>query len=127
MAADFCLLNRLFAGLGKSQAWHTSIDFGTAIDKYGPFLHGHPRRVRRIVCETKDQLYSLRLVQQEDLKTIFLQYLADICGQAGPEDHVLILLFGHGGPEMSSYPFWVADEKTISTRDMGRNCGRVHR
>lgn len=112
-AADFCLLNQLFQGLGKSQAWFTSVDFDSVIRDYGPVLHGNPLRPRRVVCQTPAQLNHVHHLSQRELVSGFLGYLSSICRSSKYDEHVLIMLFGHGDDEENFFAFSVGDDQDL--------------
>ena len=93
-AADFCLLNWLFTGLGKSQCWMTSIDLDDAVTQWGPILHGNPHRHRKVVFGAPNQ-------ERHDIQTY--RHLEDITvrltetfASASPGDNVVMIFIGHG-------------------------------
>lgn len=51
MISDFYLLNHLFRGFGKSQAWFTCLDPHFLINDYKEYAHGNPYGIRRVVLD----------------------------------------------------------------------------
>ena len=118
-AADFCLLNRLFTGLGRTQAWFTSIDLNQVIQQYGPILHGNPVRPRKVVCSNIEQLSSLHRIDQDFILDQWLHYVTFVCNTIPEDDHILIMLFGHGSDEEESFSFSVGSE-TLAREQFGQ-------
>lgn len=109
-AADFCLLNRLFANLGKSQRWYTSINLASAIREHGPILHGNPRRSRRVVCSDATQLHGLYQLAHDSLKHGWLSGITAVCENMDMDDHLLLILLGHGTDTTNQFQFTIGDE-----------------
>ncbi|KAI9788927.1 MAG: hypothetical protein M1816_006492 [Peltula sp. TS41687] len=111
-AADICLLNRLFVGLGQSQAWFTMIDFGSVTREDGPILYGNPKRPRRVVCSEEGQLHNIRVHAKGRILNDCLAHLALVCDSAATnKEHVLVMLFGHGEGSNESSAFEVGAQK----------------
>jgi len=108
-AADFCLLNWLFAGLGKSQCWMTSIDLYDAVEQWGPILHGNPHRQRRVVFGAPNQdLHDIQRYQHVGDITI---RLTQICATAMPGDTVLMIYIGHG--DYTTYGLAIGEHEVL--------------
>ena len=108
-AADFCLLNWLFTGLGKSQCWMTSIDLHDAVKQWGPILHGNPHRQRKVVLGAPNQ--DLHDIQRyRHLEDITLR-LTQICASAFPGDTVVIIFIGHG--DYTTYGLTIGEHEVL--------------
>ena len=99
MLSDFYLLNHLFRGLGKSQAWFTCLEPTFLVEKYDEFAHGNCYMARRVVLD-KSQMpdeTTLHVKEPADLLQSFLQYFSAECSRAQQADEpVLLCLHAHG-------------------------------
>lgn len=108
-SADFCLLNQLFAGLGKSQRWYTSVNLASAIEEHGPILHGNPRRSRRVVCSDATQLHGLCQLPEDSLEHGWLSAITSVCQSIDADEHLLLIFLGHGSDKDDEFRFQIGD------------------
>lgn len=99
MYADFALLNQLFSGEGIQQIWlhSASESFSTAVERYGPMLHGNPKDPRKVVCDGQTAILKhIMEVPEAQLKAEFLQQLRRFTSESEAGDRPLLILIGHG-------------------------------
>lgn len=99
MLSDFYLLNHLFRGVAKSQAWFTCLDPSIMVERYGEFAHGNCYGSRRVVLD-RDQLpdmVTLKIERPDDLIGKFLTYFRARCQIAlSANESILLCVFCHG-------------------------------
>ena len=99
MYSDFFLVNHLFRGLGKSQAWFISHDPADLASQYGEYVHGNEYVGRQVVLDREQQpdAHTLRILPADDLLDGFVQYLTATCKEAAAaSEPVLLCIFAHG-------------------------------
>ncbi|MCJ1259937.1 hypothetical protein MMC24_007776 [Lignoscripta atroalba] len=102
MLSDFYLFKYLCQGLGKSQAWLTSLHPEELVRRYGEFAHGNCYNSRRVVLD-KHQMpdpSTLHIESPEGLIPGFLSYLRSQCELAAKVGQpILLCIFCHGDPD----------------------------
>ena len=102
--SDFFAFYHLLHGLTPNQCWMHCLDLGALIDKYRPYLHGNPFKVRKIVLDHKILKNATDLVRTSSaggLRLAFEKKLRSECQAANKagDEPVLVLMFGHGNAE----------------------------
>ena len=119
MISDFYLMNHLFRGMGKSQAWFTCHDPQVLVDRFGEYAHGNYYGERRIVLDAaqRPDPATLKIEEPCDLLPKVLQYFESQFRVAlNVNEPVLICIFCHGqdsyGPDSKHYSLEIGGEGT---------------
>ncbi len=102
MLSDFYLLNYLFSGLGRSQAWFTCLNPADLVARYGEYAHGNQYGTRKVVldCNKMPDRTTLHITDADTLLPTFLEHLRRTCAEAVKSNKpVLLCVFCHGEDE----------------------------
>ena len=94
MWADFCFLNQILRGLGKTQAWFTSVDGAKLLKRQGPTVFGNPHRTRKVVYSKEIAPENVLRKSKYQLKEAFLSHLRLVADEIELGDHLLVILIG---------------------------------
>ncbi|KAJ5894258.1 hypothetical protein N7495_005949 [Penicillium taxi] len=99
------LLSPVFPTIRRNQLWMTCEDPSRLVDKYTEYVHGDPKGERRVVLDAGmlpniDAAQNIRVVSRENLLERYLSTLREqVIEAAVNEEHLILLIFGHGTEE----------------------------
>ena len=98
--SDFYAFNYLFKDTVKDQTWLTAADPSRLLEKYGNYLHGHPRCDRKVVLNQEilqSEITPVTIIEPAKMIESFLNEVAEASSRAKRNGcPLLLMLFCHG-------------------------------
>ncbi|KAK0622632.1 hypothetical protein B0T14DRAFT_384529, partial [Immersiella caudata] len=94
--SDFYAFNYLFKSTVKDQTWLTAVDPSRLLEKYGNYLHGHPRFDRKVILNQEilqSEITPVTIVKPAKMIERFLDEVAEASSRAKQNGCPLLLMF----------------------------------